>query len=645
MARRLAAVMFTDLAGYTALAQADEAGALRLLQEQDRLVRPLLEAHRGRKVKSMGDGLLIEFSNALDAVECAVDLQRHIHEHNPREGAPMLRMRVGIHLGDVQRRGTDILGDAVNIASRVVPLSDPGGVCLSEPVFVQVHNKVPYQLERLGPKNLKGVQEPVEVYRVALPWAVHEAEPGDAAPTRLAVLPLTNMSPDPNDEYFADGLTEEIIATVSRIRELNVISRTSVMQYKNQTKRMAEIGRELTAGTILEGSVRKAGNRARIAVQLIDAVSDKHLWAENYDRNIEDIFEVQSEIAQKVANALEVRLHEADKERLGKVSTEVTEAHLLYMKGVFHQQHLTKDESLTAVGYFERAVQKDPRYALAHASIASTYSFLGFQEMIPFLEASSKAEVAAREALELDGSLAEAHLAFAWVLFAAWNFAGAVKETECALALNPNLSQAHLFAGDLYNEVGRPEDSLKAAARALDLDPLSASTLRGAATIYLYSRRPEMAARLYLKAIALDPGDSFARGNLGLCYVRQGRYDEGIAEISRSIEMSGASFLGSRADLTYALAQAGRAGEARDVLAGLIRHHETTGTGAYAVACGYASVGNRNAALDWLERAYLEHSAFLATVSSDFAFEAMHGDPKFEGFLRKMGYPPKPTHS
>ena len=262
--------MFTDLAGFTPLAQADEAGALRLLKEQEKMIRPILETHRGRKVKSMGDGLLIEFLNALDTVECGVDLQRQAHERNAREGAQPLQLRVGIHLGDVQQRGTDIFGDAVNIASRIEPLAEPGGVCLSDPVYVQVRNKVPYQLEKLGPKSLKGVREPIDVYRIVLPWAKEEAPAPGPSPPRLAVLPLVNISPDPRDDYFAAPLTEELITVLSQIRGLRVISRTSVNQNKGTTKPLALIGSELGADSVLEGSVRKAGDRLRIAVQLID---------------------------------------------------------------------------------------------------------------------------------------------------------------------------------------------------------------------------------------------------------------------------------------------------------------------------------------------------------------------------------------
>ncbi len=476
--RRLVAIVFTDIVGYTQLSQTDEPAALRLLQEHDRLLRPILDIHGGRRVKSMGDGMLIEFPNALAAVECGVDFQRHVHERNARAGSPPLRLRIGIHVGDVQRRGSDILGDAVNIASRIEPLADPGGICLTEQAVDLVRHRVAYPLEGLGAKNLKGVREAVGVYRLVLPWTNAEVAGSLAPAHRLAILPLSNISPDPKDEFIADGLTEELISTISRVPELSVISRTSVMQYKNQAKRMSEIGRELNVRTVLEGSVRKSGSRVRIAVQLIDAGDDKHLWAENYDRSLEDIFTIQSEIAQEIANALQIRLLEEDRARIGKVPTADTEAYLLYLKGRYQSELVTKEGSMTAIGYFEEAVQRDPKFALAFAAIAAAYHRLGFLEMLPSAEASAKADVAASRALALDPGLAEGHIALAWVLFHGLDFRGAMREVRRALELNPNLSGAHVAAGQTLQYAGRFEEAFAEMEKALELDPLSAPTLR-----------------------------------------------------------------------------------------------------------------------------------------------------------------------
>lgn len=636
MSRRLAAIMITDVVGFTASAQANEADALARLREQEGILRPLFEPFKGREIKSTGDGFLVEFESALGALECAVEIQRRMRERNSKKTPPPLELRIGIHVGDVEESGGDIFGDAVNIASRIEPLAEPGGVCLSEHAAVQVRTKVAYQLENLGPRYLKGVLESVAVYKVVLPWTAGGTAGESLGVHRLAVLPFANFSPDPSDEYFADGLTDELISTASKLPDLNVISRTSVMQYKDQKKHAVDIGRDLGVSYLLEGSVRKAGNRVRVAAQLIDARGDKHLWAENYDRSLEDVFQIQSEIAQKIASALEIHLREGDKAWMEKPSTEVTEAHLLYMKGRFHLQHFSKEELLTGLWFFEQAIQKDPRYALAHAAVAETYGWLAWFEMMPPSEAFSKAEAAAKKSLELDPTLAEAHYALGGVR-RSWDLKGALKDDQRALELNPSLTQARIRVANSLNFLRRFEEARTEAQKALELDPLSSRTILGVADAYLYGGLPEKAAELYEKVIAMDPTNSFAMNNLGLSYVRLGRYDEGIARIRKATEMQRSPSPGTEADLAYALSKAGQTEEARRIAAELVTYHRERGAGAVAVASAFASVGDKEAALDWLERARQERSPGLDGVTVDFGFETLRQDPRFEEWLKKIG--------
>lgn len=237
--------MFTDTVGYTASTQANEGRTLDLLRQQVELVRPLLAVHQGREVKSTGDGFLVAFDSALKATQCAVSIQRRIHERNMEGGLAPIRIRIGIHLGDVVQSGTDILGDAVNIAARIESIAEPGGISVSGAVHEQIRNKIPEQLEKLAPTALKGLQVPMEIYRIVLPWTVPDTSPASAVPTGLAVLPFSNISPDPKDEYFADGLTEELISVLSQLRDLRVIARTSVMPYKATSKGVSQIGAEL----------------------------------------------------------------------------------------------------------------------------------------------------------------------------------------------------------------------------------------------------------------------------------------------------------------------------------------------------------------------------------------------------------------
>jgi TolB-like protein len=302
--------MFTDIVGYTALTQENESATVQLLDDHRKLLRPIFASHGGREIKTIGDAFLVEFGSALDAVLCAVAVQSAMNDRKLARGAA-LSIRIGIHAGDVIETEGDLIGDAVNIASRIEPLAEPGGVCISRQVHMQVENKVPYDLIKIGPRVLKNVTEPLEVYKVMMPWDKANAVPSaQLDKNRVAVLPFTNMSSDPEEGYFADGMTEELITSLSGVRQLTVIARTSVMGYKGTTKKVREIGSELGVGSLLEGSVRKAGNRVRITAQLIDTATEGHLWAQNYDRQLEDVFAIQSEIAEKVAGELRIRLVE-----------------------------------------------------------------------------------------------------------------------------------------------------------------------------------------------------------------------------------------------------------------------------------------------------------------------------------------------
>jgi adenylate cyclase len=296
--------MFTDMTGYTALTQRDESLALSLLDKQNGILLPLIRAFGGTPVKTIGDAHLAEFDNTLAAIRCAVEIQRKVEMYDksasPEEG---FKLRIGIHLGDVIHKDNDVYGDAVNIAARLQPIAEPGGVCVSQQVYDQVQNKVEFKLERLPARQLRNVNSRINVYRVidskAAPASIVEEE--DQPKERVAVLPLSNFSPSQQDEYLADGMTEELITAISGVQGLRVIARTSVMRFKNAGVDIAEIGRTLGVGTVLQGSFRKAGDRIRVTVQLIDAKSEEHVWASNYDGDLKDIFSIQTDIANKVA--------------------------------------------------------------------------------------------------------------------------------------------------------------------------------------------------------------------------------------------------------------------------------------------------------------------------------------------------------
>lgn len=483
--------MFTDMVGSTATAQANEALALKLRDEQASLVRPLFAAHRGREIKGTGDGSLVEFESALHAVHCAIDIQQHLHERNSQSGVTPIRLRIGIHLGDVEQRETDIFGDAVNIASRIEPLASPGGVCISGEVVSQVRNKIPNHLEKLPSVPLKGLEGPVDVYNVVLPWTVREQASASGGYVRLAVLPFTNMSTDPADLYFADGLTEELIAVLSQLGGLRVIARTSVMPYKATSKGVSQIGAELRVSSILEGSVRKSGNRLRVTAQLIQVESEDHLWARSYDRQIDDVFAVQAELAREVAQALKIELRPAETARLDAKPSVRADSYLAYLKGRSALQSVWSEEVFrNAKRQFEVALSIDPTNARAHSGLADAIMQIWwhYRERL-----QDSRDPAAREhvdrALELDPELAEAHCSLALLHWDDNAHREAEKELQRALALNPSYAYAHWYYGHLQWVFDRPEEALSEFILAGELDPNSTQFLISHVSILLELRR------------------------------------------------------------------------------------------------------------------------------------------------------------
>lgn len=631
--------MFTDMVGYTALGQKNESLSLALVEEQRNLLRPIFSRHNGREIKTMGDAFLVELPSALDAVRCAYDVQRATREFNisvPDE--QKLHLRVGVHLGDVVESQGDISGDAVNVASRIEPLAEDGGVCLTRQVYDHAQSKFELPLKSLGTKVLKNVSVPIEVYKMVMPWDEQKAVQSMQLDKRrrIAVLPFTNISPDPNDEYFADGLTEEMIASLSQLPELQVIARTSVMNYKGGSKHVSTIGDDLKVGSVLEGSVRKSGKKIRITVQLIDVASEAHVWSNSYDRELDDIFAIQSDVAKQVAEALQVRLLSADMRRLEKLPTSNIEAYTLYLKGRFYSDRVTEEGFRTAIGYYEQAIANDSDFALAYAGLAFSFTQLGFFGMLPSREAGAKARTYAENALKIDDSLAEAHLAMGRIIRNYdWDFAAAGREYKRAIELNPNLAEAYGVNAILMAFNRRFDEAIGEVKRALELDPLSGLTSGFAGTIFLYSGRYDDAIEQFKKNLEIDPDAAYARGNLGLAYVQKGMFDVGIQEMQKVATVKNPS---SQSDLAYAYAKAGRFEELKKLLNELLdeadRNHEL----AVAVASAYANLGDRDRAFEWLERAYTGHIAYLTSANSDFVFDSIRSDPRFQALMKKVGF-------
>jgi adenylate cyclase len=453
---------------------------------------------------------------------------------------------------------------------------------------------------------------------------------------RVAVLPLSNISPDPNDEYFADGVSDELISTIGKIQGLHVIARTSSTKYKGSAKGISEIGQELRTGSIVEGTVRKAGNRLRITAQLVDVQSEESLWSETYDRELGDVFHIQSDIAKQVAESLQVRLFAANRTRLEKSSTSSAEAFSLYLKGRFHSNRKTEEDYKLSIGFYEQAIRIDPGFALAYAGLAGSYMGLGFQGMIPSKEAYSKARKYVERALALDDSLAEAHRVMGAILRVyAWDFRGAEREINRAIELNPSLADAYGSKAVLIMSRGRFEEAIGEAKRGLELDPLSGRAAGFAGTVFLYSGHHDEAIEQYTRALKIDPNDALARGNLGLTYVRQGQFDIGIREMKKIANVKDTQ---TQSDLAYAYAKAGRLDELKKLLSELLDEVGNNNELAFAVASAYSNLGEREQALEWLNKAYSGRVSALVTVSHNFVFDNIRSDPRFQALLKKIGY-------
>jgi adenylate cyclase len=643
--RRLAAIMFTDMVGFTADAQADEQGALARLREQELLVRPVVSAFGGREVKSTGDGLLIEFGSALRATKCAIEIQGCLHERNARVESHPIELRIGIHLGDIEVQGTDVFGDAVNIAARVAPLAQPGGICVSVQVFDQVHDKISNRLEPQGRKTLKGIRAPMEVYQIVL---VGSSGPGASRlpPARIAVIPFANISPNPSDEFFADGLTDEMIATISRVRDLSVISRTSVIQYKNRKISTREIGRELGVGSLLEGSVRKAGNLLRISAQLIDVEGDRPLWSDTYDREMKDVFSIQSEIAQQVAEALKLHLTPTSipSPRLSSASTE---AYTFYLKGRYFWNKATKEWLLESVDQFLQSIAKDPQYAPAYAGLADAYLLLGRRGDLSPNEAYPKAISNASIALGLDSSLAEPHAALGSIRQEhEWKWKESEAEFRHAIDLNPSYSTAHSWYGLFLGHVGRFDEAISQAQRAQELDPRYARVHAGAAEEYIFARKYDDALEAARRAVELDP--SFGSGHAYIAEALVGKelYNEAIAEFEQAGKLLGAQAWMGR--LGHAYAHAGRISDAKHVVETLQSDLTKTQSGnPFLTRAPYSSLdmglvlmglGNFGEALDWFEIARNEHVPEVVHFKCEPIYDPVQSEPRFRNLLKSVGF-------
>jgi TolB-like protein/class 3 adenylate cyclase/Tfp pilus assembly protein PilF len=672
--RKLAAIMFTDMVAYSALSQSNEELALDLLNEHQRILRPIFPKHDGREIETAGDSFFVEFNSAVEAANCAIEIQTTLYERNKSvEPERNIRLRIGLHIGDVVQIENHVHGDGVNIASRLEPLATPEGICLSEDFARAVQNKLAYPVVKKGEATLKNISSPMGIYCVQLPWVKEKAfeekktktfyslkkilipvaavtllfvlymlsplSDDKEIHTRIAVLPFTNIGGDSEDEYFAEGMTEQIISSLSNLSGMNVIARSSVLKYKGGTRDIKDIGTELNVGTILEGSFSKFKDKARINVQLIDVSKQENIWAMNYDKDLRDIFMIQSEIAQSIANELEVKLNTTEESRLGKKNPVDTDAFTAYLQGRFHLNRRTIDGVATSIKYFEKAIMHDTAFALAYSGLADAYTLIGAAGygFMSVDDATTNAKLNVMKALELDNGLAEAHASLAYIKFRLeWKFDEAETEFKKAIELGPGYAQAHEWYALYLSLRGRFNEALERMLRAQELNPLSTSISNGLGRIYYFMMDMKKAISQFNKTIQMDPNYAEVHASLGMTYGLMKEYDKSIQAMEKAVELSNRRLV-ILSRLAYYYAMAGRKDDALKIKQELDQRSNLEDVSPFYYFAIYAGLGDNDKAFELIEKAYKEKFGLILYLKADKSFYILNKDPRYSDLIKRIG--------
>jgi len=628
--RKLVAVMLTDIAGFTSLTQRSERLALQLLERHQNLIRPIIAQHKGREIKTMGDAFLVEFNSALDAALSAIDILKSIQDYNAAaKSDEHVHLRIGIHLGDVEQLDSDVFGDAVNTVSRIEPLAEPDGICISQQVFDQVRNKI--TCASLGSRQLKGIEYPITIYRILGSDTIAASQRPFLDKMRIAVMPFMNISPDSKDEYLADGLTEELISRLSTVNGLRVIARTSVMRFKNANKSVSEIGGELRSGTLLEGSVRKAGNQLRVTAQLIDVQSEEHLWVETYDRQLEDVFAIQTELAKKVTEGLTAQLLVGAEKRL----TSNVEAYALYLKGRYCWNDRSLDSLKKAIRYFEEAVERDNHFAHAYSGLADCYIVLVDHGYMPPREGYDKARKALAIALDLDNSLVEAHASLGNLLSKEWKWRAADEEFSRAIELNPNYAKAHHWYSIHLLSRGFVDEATKEMKVAEDLDPVSPMIHAYAGGLYVYARRYDDAIDELDQALELEPNFVPAHANRSDALLAKSMFDEALAELQWVLKHVPQTTYW-KVELGFVYAMSGRKEQALEILKECEEAPDREQLESKRLAIIYSKLGDLNRAFDLLEKAFKDRSITPFQVKQGPFYDTITANPRFDELTKRI---------
>jgi TolB-like protein/tetratricopeptide (TPR) repeat protein len=680
---QLAAIMFTDIQGYTTLMQEDEERAVQIRTEHRNIFNSITQKYGGEILQYYGDGTLSIFGSAINAVRCGIEMQLDFS----------IPVRIGIHTGDIIHTKEEIIGDGVNIASRIESLAVAGAIFISGKVYDDIKNQKSINTKLIGSFELKNIKDSIDIYAItndgivvpsrnqikgnvskstdkptdnpdflksirrkyALPGVLTiillsfaifyymKAGVGrfggdEAMDKSIAVLPLVNMSNDPDQEYFSDGLTEDILTQLSKIGELRVVSRTSIMKYKNTTKSIPEIGVELGVTHILEGSVRKYGNKVRISVQLIEATTDTHIWAEDFDRELKDIFAIQRDVSLEVASVLKVKLTSVEKERFVNVPTLNTKAYDKYLQGkkIIRKGAGASSEDLDqALRLFQEAISMDSNFSLAYVGIANTYlSFVNFGRYSS-KEGLPKAMEAALKALAIDDEIGECYASLGAIYFYLNDLETAEKYLNKAIDITPSYDMSYNWLGWLKLLDGKLEQAVTFFEKAHELDPLSSSYKVQIALGYYWYREYDKSLEVLSKVLTADPENNFALWQQANTFKAQGKYEEAIETFHKRSVGTNTNWI-----LGYTYGKAGNREEALRILNYQLKKRETDYVPSYMIAVIYVGLGDKEKALDWLEKAYEDGYgiAFIFNMKFGHTLDELRDEPRFINLLNKLGF-------
>lgn len=644
--RQLAAIMFTDMTGYTAMMQEDEKRAKVLRDKQRRALEEFIPAYNGKILQYYGDGSLSIFNSAIDAVKAAIEIQKELQRE------PKVNHRIGIHSGDLCYDAQGIYGDCVNVASRIESSSIPGAVLVSDKVYDEIKNQSEITTLPMGKFSFKNVKQQIAIYAITNEGLVipspAQLSVKAGSEKSIAVLPFVNMSSDPENEYFSDGISEEILNALTKVNGLQVSARTSSFSFKGKNEDVRQIGTKLGVATVLEGSVRRSGKRIRITAQLINTADGYHLWSEVYDSDLEDIFQVQDEISLKIVNKLKENFaigqpSKTTPEHIVKPLTENIDAYNLYLKGRYYWNKSNPEDIHKAIKTFEEVLQLDPKFASTFCMLSFCYSYMGSTGMMHPVEAYSKAKDYTLKAIEIDPNHAESHLSLATIKFYNnWDFDGAEASLNKAINLGLNSSLLNQVHGWFLIAKGDFPQAIEKMEKAVILDPLSLQLMAQLADAYSFDGRFAEALAQYDKVVELDPSFRRAYEGKGMTYLAMGDYEKAVENFEKYQRLIGHPLKGN-SSLGHAYAAAGNHEKANECLEKIKQRQEAEPNVILDMdfAFIYSGMKDYDKAFQFLNRVY-EKRTGIACLGMIFCIRypmlnELKADPRFKQLTSKIG--------